>query len=330
MRMAWAIGIDLGGTAVKIALIDRHSGIADHERHATRLDDGPEGVVEQIAALACASYHRGVDRFGPDSFAGVGLGAPGGVDSTRGILSYPPNLPGWTRYPLRDALRKTLEQKGLSLPALMVDNDANAAALGEAYFGAGQTFSDFMLVTLGTGVGGGIILNRSLYRGSHGTAGEIGFMTIDYRGQSVHAGVRGTLEGLIGKEKIVTLAKERYHEHSRRLWSPQHHGEDLSLLSPRTLEHAAHSGDGIAMSIWREVGSILGVGLAGAVALLDIRKFVIGGGISAVGDLVIVPALDRIRHSTLPSMHDDLEVIRASLGNDAGVYGAAALCFESP
>ncbi len=327
--MTWAIGIDLGGTAVKIALIERHTGIVRQERHATRLDDGPEGVIAQIASLAREFCDDGMVRSGPDCFAGIGLGAPGAVDSARGMLSYPPNLPGWTRYPLRDALQRALDQNGTSVPSLVVDNDANAAALGEAVFGAGRKFTDFMLVTLGTGVGGGIILNRELYRGSHGTAGEIGYLTIDYQGGSVHAGVRGTVESLIGKDRIVALGKARYRDNPRELWSEEHHGQDLCRLSPRTLEHAAHAGDAIAVSIWEDVGAILGVGLAGVVALMDVRKFVIGGGISGAGNLVVQPALVRLRQSTLPSMHDDLEVITASLGNDAGVYGAAALCFES-
>ncbi|NTV24741.1 MAG: ROK family protein [Chlorobiaceae bacterium] len=326
---SWAIGIDLGGTNIKTAVVDEARGILFEETQATDTASGPEGVVMQLALLASESYQRASELVDTGTFAGIGVGAPGAVDQVKGMLSYPPNLPGWGCFALRDALQSRLEEVyGLSVPVL-IENDANAAAYGEAMFGGGNSFRDFMLVTLGTGVGGGIILDRKLYRGPNGTAGEIGFTIIDFEGESVHAGVRGTIESLIGKQKIVELACSMLHDpkSSPRLMDLCSH--DLNRFSPRHLERAAHEGDPVALRAWQRVGTILGVGLANVVALMDIRKFVIGGGIAAAGPLIFEPALMQIHRSTLPSMHEGLEIVPAMLGNKAGVCGAAALCFAS-
>jgi glucokinase len=326
---SWAIGIDLGGTNIKAAVVDESEGILFEDAQQTDSGSGPDGIVRQLAFLADNLCQRASETLDTEAFAGIGLGAPGAVDTERGTLSYPPNLPGWGRYALRDNLRLRLEQAHGLGAFVLVENDANAAAYGEAIFGGGNAFRDFMLVTLGTGVGGGIILDRKLYRGTTGTAGEIGFMIIDFEGPSVHAGVRGTIESLIGKERIVELAcsQSTGPELSPRLMELCSH--DYIRLSPRHLEQAAKEGDVVALQTWQRVGTILGVGLANVTALMDIRKFVIGGGIAAAGDLIFEPAMMQLHRSTLPSMHEGLEIVPARLGNKAGIYGAAALCFNS-
>jgi glucokinase len=325
---SWALGIDLGGTNIKIAVVGELEGILFEDTQPTDTSAGPEGVVRQLAFMADACYQRAVETLDADLFAGVGLGAPGAVDAARGTLSCAPNLPGWQqRYALRDQLRLRLEQAHGIKTSVILENDANAAAYGEAIFGGGNAFRDFMLVTLGTGVGGGIILDRKLYRGPSGTAGEIGFMIIDFEGENVHAGVRGTIEGLIGKERIVEMACSQKPDLSPRLMELCH--RDTDRLSPRHLEQAAKEGDAVALRTWERIGSILGVGLANVTALMDIRKFVIGGGIAAAGELIFKPAMMQLHRSTLPSMHEGLEIVPARLGNKAGIYGAAALCFAS-
>ncbi len=325
----WAIGIDLGGTGIKAAVVGKKKGILTKRRVLTDTTSGPMGIVGQLAAIIIDFYHLASETLDTDDFAGVGLGAPGAVDAAKGILSYPPNLPGWTVFPLRDELQKLLQKKEkLSIP-IFIDNDANAAAFGEAVYGAGREFRDFVMVTLGTGVGGGIILNRKLYRGSHGTAGEVGFMIIDYDGSGIHAGIQGTLESLIGKKAIVALACQMIDASPSGSSVAKLCDHDYKKLSPRHLEQAAMDGDAVALAVWQRVGTILGVGLANVTALMDIRKFVIGGGISAAGNLIFDPALDQLRRSTLPSMHEGLELVPAHLGNKAGIYGAAALCFGS-
>ncbi|ABL66360.1 ROK family protein [Chlorobium phaeobacteroides DSM 266] len=324
----WAIGIDLGGTAIKGAVIGEQEGIVTERTIPTDTASGPEGIVEQLAGLIAALKVQGARFFDASGFAGTGLGAPGAVNVSLGTLSYPPNLPGWTVFPLCDALQNCLKEKENLSVSVILENDANAAAFGEAMYGAGKHFSDFLMVTLGTGVGGGIILNRQLYRGANGTAGEVGFMIVDYEGAHVHAGIRGTLESLIGKERIVELASGMIKENpSAGHAVAELCGHDFTRLSPRHLEHAAKQGDPLSLALWQRVGEALGVGLANVTALMDIRKFVIGGGISAAGDLIITPAFERLRRSTLPSMHEGLDIVPAELGNRAGMYGAAALCF---
>jgi len=326
---SWAIGIDLGGTNLKTAIIDEAGGILFEDAQPTDSVAGPDGVIRQLALLGSDLYQQAAESLDTGDFAGIGVGAPGAVDAVKGTLSYPPNLPGWGRYPLRDQLQQRLEQAHGISASVLVENDANVAAYGEAVYGGGSAFRDFMLVTLGTGVGGGIILDRKLYRGPSGTAGEIGFMTIDFEGSSVHAGVRGTIESLIGKERIVELACREGGASGLSLRLLELCDRDVAGLSPRHLEEAAKEGDQFALRVWQRIGTILGVGLANVTALMDIRKFVIGGGISAAGELIFEPALMQLHRSTLPSMHDGLEIVPARLGNKAGMYGAAALCFGS-
>ncbi|HCD36615.1 ROK family protein [Chlorobium phaeovibrioides] len=324
----WAIGIDLGGTAVKAAVAGRETGVLSTSVTPTATADGPQGIVRQISSIAGDLYRSASVTLDPADFHGIGLGVPGAVDRTAGTLSYPPNLPGWDVVALREELQKSLvESIGLKAPVFL-DNDANAAALGEAVYGAGREFSDFLMVTLGTGVGGGIVLNRQLYRGPGGTAGEIGFMIVDFEGTSIHAGIRGTIEGLIGKERIVELARRMIAASPSGSSVGEYCSNDLSRLSPRHIETAALNGDEVCLAVWERVGAILGTGLANVTALMDIRKFVIGGGISGAGELVFGPALSQLRRSTLPSMQEGLELVPAILGNRAGVHGAAALCFS--
>ena len=323
----WAIGIDFGGTAIKAAVVDKERGILTDRRVFTDTASGPRGIVIQLSAIIADLYHEASRKNAAENFVGAGVGAPGAVNSRKGLLSYPPNLPGWAVVSLRDELQSCLmEREKLSI-SVALDNDANVAALGEAHYGAGREFQDFLMVTLGTGVGGGIVLDRQLYRGAQGTAGEVGFMIIDFEGPTLHAGIRGTLESFIGKKGILAIARQMID--AAPLGSSATHlcGNDYSRLSPRHLEEAALAGDDISLAVWNRVGSILGVGLANVAVLMDIRKFVIGGGMSAVGSLIFEPALDQLKQSTLPSMHEGLELVPALLGNKAGMYGSAALCF---
>ena len=324
----WAIGIDLGGTAIKAALIKETEGIVHDRRIATDTASGASSVVAQLASLIVDFYNEALAaHFLPDAFAGVGLGAPSAVDAENGILLYPPNLPGWGRFPLRDELQHYLQNHhGLTL-SVVLDNDANVAAFGEARYGAGRGFKDFLMVTLGTGVGGGIVLNRQIYRGANGTAGEVGFMIIGMDSDNIHAGIRGTVEGMLGKKAIVDIARRFLSESPKASTLGNYCNNDYSRLSPRHIEYAAHAGDTVAQAVWQRAGSLLGTALASVTALMDIRKFVIGGGISGAGELILAPARKQLHASTHPSMHDGLEVVPAFLGNKAGMHGAAALCF---
>jgi glucokinase len=322
----FAIGVDLGGTAIKVASVSTDGRILFDYTLPTEAEKGPAGVIanilsgiQQVLSETCKMHPR-------ELLLGVGVGVPGVVSLDGGTISYPPNLPGWQVVRLGDILRSEVEQREKLVRPVFVENDANVAALGESYFGAGRQFNDFVMITLGTGVGGGIIMNNKIYRGVTGAAGELGHITIDYRSERIHAGIRGSIEGLIGQRHIVEYAKSLMTHTPSPLLHELCHG-DLSVLDAKLLSIAAERGDKVAIETWRFVGEVLGAGLGSLVSVLDIRKFVIGGGVSGAGEFILTPAREHIYRYTLHSMHEGLEILPAQLGNRAGVMGAAALCF---
>ncbi len=322
----FAIGVDLGGTAIKVASVSRDGRLLSDHTLPTEAAKGPEVVIANMLAGIQTVLHETFKTHSRELLLGVGVGVPGVVSLDGGTISYPPNLPGWQVVRLGDILRAELERREtLSLP-VFVENDANVAALGESHFGAGRQFSDFVMITLGTGVGGGIIMNNKIYRGVTGAAGELGHITIDYRSERIHAGIRGSIEGLIGQRRIVEYARSLLEKTPSPILHELCQG-DFSVLDAKQLSMAAQRGDAVAIETWRFVGEVLGAGLGSLVSVLDIRKFVIGGGVSGAGDFILNPAREHLYQYTLRSMHEGLEILPAQLGNRAGMMGAAALCF---
>lgn len=322
----FAIGVDLGGTAIKVASVSASGNILLEHKRPTEAAKGPDAVIENILSGIRVVLSETLKTHSRELLSGVGVGVPGVVSLDGGTISYPPNLPGWTVVRLGDILRAELERRETLLLPVFVENDANVAALGESAFGAGRQFNDFVMITLGTGVGGGIIMNNKIYRGVTGAAGELGHITIDYRSERVHAGIRGSLEGLIGQKRIVDYAKSLMTATPSATLRDLCNG-DFSILDAKLLSEAAQRGDSVAVETWRFVGEALGAGLGTIVSVLDIRKFVIGGGVSGAGDFILNPARETLYRYTLKSMHEGLEILQAKLGNRAGVMGAAALCF---
>lgn len=315
----FAIGVDLGGTMIKAALVERDKGLVAEAAIETEADRGPEHVLDRIAEIV-----RGVETSSPDyPISGVGIGAPGVIDWDRTSVIYPPNLPGWEIINLRDALGSRL---GGGMP-VFVENDANLAGLGSAYYGAGRPHSSFIMITLGTGVGGAIIYNNQIFRGTTGAAGEIGHTTIDFEGPVDRYGIGGAVEAYLGQKflshygryKLLTRHESTIHDVA---------GEDLKDLTPLMLYEAARDGDEPAREILAWAGHKLGVALGSAVNLLDIRKIVVGGGLSAAGDYIFEPARKSIEQYVMPDHRGDVEIIRETLGNEAGMLGAAHLVFQ--
>jgi glucokinase len=312
-----AIGIDLGGTAVKVGLVDSDEHLVSHLILATEAADGPEHVIDRIV--------EGIEQLSAssESLSGIGIGAPGSVSLDRTTVSAPPNFPGWGSVNLSQIIQGRI---GADL-AVIVDNDANAAALGSAYFGAGRSFDSFLMVTLGTGVGGAIIYNRRLFRGTSGGAGEIGHISIDFAGPPAAAGIAGVIEAYLGQRFLSHHAAERLTKcpdsslHDMALTNPEH-------LTPLELFEAATAGDLASIEILAWAGHKLGWGLGSAVNLLDIRKVVVGGGVSAAGDFILEPARVALRKAVIPGLTDGLEIIQETLGNQVGILGAAQLAFN--
>jgi glucokinase len=311
-----AVGVDLGGSAIKSGLVTPQGEILRDTTLPAEADQGPRHVIEQIVK----SVHQLIDSSSYDrqEFAGIGVGSPGTVDLDGGTVKYPPNFPGWTVVRLGEAL---YNEFGLHIE---VDNDANAAAVGEAKFGAGVGHKDFIMVTLGTGVGGGLILDGKIYRGPFGGAGELGHITIDYNGPLCNCGNRGCVEAYVGAKYLTQRAVEgvKNNPGSRILALVKN---DITQIDPKVISLAAEEGDTTAIDIFAEAGKHLGIGLASVVNLLDVRLIIIGGGVAHAGKPLFDAVRESVKHHVLKPMAEGLEVLPAKLGNSAGILGAAAL-----
>lgn len=308
------IGIDLGGTSVKCGLISSTGQILFENKLPTRADEGPSVVVGQIeAGIRDVLAHGGI----PGTRA-VGIGAPGVVDN-RGVVKAPPNLKGWDEVRLADEVAKRLPGYHV-----VVENDANVAAIAEARFGAGRNIPDFLFVIWGTGIGGGIILDGKLFRGPSGGAGEIGHISIDHNGPPCNCGNRGCVEAYLGQRYLSQRTADRLKDHPASKINALLKG-DISALEPLTISQAAADGDTFAQEVLTEAGSLLGVALAGVMNTLDLRVSIIGGGVSGAGDLVLKAAEDSVRSRVLKPLRHEIRVLQATLGNTAGMLGAAGL-----
>ncbi len=316
MAQQLAIGVDLGGTTVKTGLIDSDGKILAQSKLPTRAEENPNAVIEQIkkSITEVLKHTNGM------SVAGVGIAAPGIVENPGGIVKSPPNFRGWDVVPLGGELEKEFKMR------IEVDNDANVAAIAESKFGAGKEYPDFLFIIWGTGVGGGIILDRHIYRGPHGGAGEVGHISIDYQGLQCNCGTKGCVEAYIGQRYLSnrTIEKLKSNPHSKIL---EIVGGDLTKVEPIYISKAAEAGDLLAKEILVEAGTLLGVAIGGVMNTLDFRVTIIGGGVSAVGDFVYEAIRQSTVHSVQKPLREGIQILRAELGNDAGMLGAAGMVF---
>lgn len=312
--MKFAIGIDLGGTNVKAGAVTDGGKILFKTSIPTGAGNGYKFVVKQIISAAEIVIGKAGK---PD---GIGVGAPGVVDFKTGTVKSPPNLPGWKSVNL-----KKIIEKEFGLPAA-VENDANAAAIGEYIYGAGKKRESFIMVTLGTGVGGGIFFNGKLFRGETGGAGEIGHVTINYKGRKCNCGSYGCIETYVGNSKITESAKRLLKAKKDSVLFDLA-GDDLSELSPKTIYEAAKTGDEFSIEVIANVGEMLGAALASAANLLDIATIIVGGGVSGFGKFLFEPLRSSVKRRVVSPLRPRIKVIRSKLGNDAGLKGAASLVY---
>ena len=311
----YTLGVDLGGTSIKIGIVSEKGKILKKLSVDSKAVDGPDSVVDQIK--------KGIDeiiRKSKKKITGIGIGAPGVVTIKKGTVENPPNFPGWGKVNLGKLIEKEFDKK------VYVENDANAAAIGELIFGVGKKYDSFIMITLGTGVGGGIIIEREIYRGEFGAAGEIGHLTIDHDGPHCNCGSKGCIEAFVGNRYLVSRIKEELPDHPEsKIWELI--DDDLQLLSPKIIDTASEAGDPYAESIVKQMGYYLGCALASVSNLLDISTFIIGGGVSGFGK----PLFDSIKETAssrvLTPLRERIEVHPAKLKNDAGIKGASALVF---
>lgn len=314
MAQQLAIGVDLGGTTVKTGLIDSTGTIIAQSKLPTLAEVGPSAVVGQIIA----SIKEVMPKTNGQPLAGIGIGSPGLIQNPGGIVKSPPNMKDWDVVHLADEINKVFNVR------VEVDNDANVAAVAESKFGAGKDLSDFLFVIWGTGVGGGIIMNHQIYRGTSGGAGEVGHISIDHNGLLCNCGTKGCVEAYVGQKYLSKRTIEKLKTNpSPKLMELV--GGDLEKLAPVHLSMAAEAGDALSRDILVEAGTLLGVMIGGVMSTLDFRVTVIGGGVSAVGDFVYDAIRTSVQANVQKPLREGIRIVRAQLGNDAGIFGAAGM-----
>ena len=314
------LGIDVGGTKIISAIVDGRGRIVARDYRETEAQDGPAAVLSQITEAATSVIaESGVNSAG---IAGVGIAAPGPIDAHSGVVTAPPNLPGWKDVPLKELIKDRL-----GLPTAL-ENDANAAALAEHRFGAGRGTKHMIYVTASTGIGGGFILDGKLYAGATGSAGEIGHMTILPHGPLCGCGNQGCLEALASGRAIAREARELVHGGARTLIADLAHG-DPDRISARLVAQAAAEGDAEAGRILDQAMAYLGIGMANLVNLFNPELLVIGGGLTKMDERLFGPVRSIIDQRAFPANAHAVRVIPAELGDDVGVLGAAAVAMLS-
>lgn len=310
------IGVDLGGTTFTVALVDRRGEIEAKTEHDTLAHEGAEAVISRVAEAIRALLKE--TNVKTSELSGIGLGIPGLHDRERGICIYAANL-RWRNVPVRDRF-----QSWFDVPVI-IENDVRCAALGEQHFGAGRGVDDMVLITLGTGVGGAVIMGGRLQRGS-GFAGEVGHQTIDPDGMLCSCGNHGCLEAYAGAIGIVKRARAAYgRKPSEKLQELA--GKELEKLTPKHLSEAALAGDETARWLLAETGRYLGIGLGNVVSLLNPKRIVVGGGVARAGELILASVREEISRR-VPIGMDTAEVVLAELGPAAGVIGASTLVWS--
>jgi len=298
-------------------LVHQEKGIIEQKSVSTQAEKGPEHILNLLSECI-----KEIASLAPNSPKGVGIGSPGSITLDREWVCNPPNFPGWERINMAKEIKSRTGLKAL------VDNDANLAALGSSRFGVGKKFDSFIMVTLGTGVGGGIILNRKLYRGASGAAGEFGHVTIDYHGPLSNSKVRGCLEAYLGQRFMSHHAAERIAQDINNPLFKKFHNV-YETLEPVHIYQAAVDGDPLAIDILRKAGEKLGYGIINYCHVLDIHKVVVSGGVAKAGDFILKPAEETAKAYMLPTFAAQLEIQYEPLGNDAAMLGSATLAFEN-
>ncbi len=304
MKKRFVVGIDLGGTNLKGALLDHKCRILFKTVSSTKNFSKKESLIRAICGIVEEVLEK--NSLFRNEISGVGLGLPGPIDHKAGIVHFLPNIPGWSEVPLKKILEKRL---GVSV---FLDNDAKLMTLAEYRLGAGRKFKNILCLTLGTGVGGGVIINGRLYRGLDNASGEIGHLPINERGPRCNCGGWGCLESYVGNSRILKEAKRRF-------------GRDITL---EELSRLAQRKNKRAKAFWAEVARQLATALTGAVNLLNPDAVIIGGGVASAGRVLFDHLREAVKERAMAVQSRRVKILKAQLGQDAGLVGAALLAWE--
>ncbi len=314
----YAIGVDFGGTNTKVGLVHKSGRVLMETAFPTAESPKPPAFAQRVAREISKLVVDGAIEVG--QVAGAGIGVPGLVDNVHGVIHSVTNVPGWNKL---DA--GSLFEKHWKLP-VCVENDVNAMALGEYRDGAARGFANVVCVTLGTGVGGGLIIEHKLYHGATLTAGEIGHIVVESHGPLCGCGMRGCLEAFIGTKGLLSRAKALLKKNRGGVL---HRWLDEGLvLTPHLLARAAHRRDKAALQVWDEAARYLGRVFGGLANFLNPDIFVVGGGISAAGGFFLNKVRSVAKQYAMSVPGKKLKIVRSGLGNRAGIMGAASLVFD--
>jgi len=313
-----AVGLDVGGTAIKGGLVTRQGKIIGRRSIATETNGGVDHVIQRMIGVV-EEFRRAAESQSLRVQA-VGLGMPGTLSRQRGMVISPPNLPGWRNVPVVERMTA-----GTGLPVVL-DNDANNAALGEYVCGAGQGIRDMALITLGTGIGGGLILGGRLWRGHFENGGEIGHIIVHAGGRPCKCGQRGCLEAYASANSIVAQVIEHLDQGEQSCLRHQHNAGDA--IRAEMIVDAAEAGDRLARRVWQEACTYLAVACVNLQHLLSLQRIVFSGGLSGAGERLLRPVEAALKEASPTMLHDPPELRIAALGNDAGFIGSALSVFS--
>ena len=320
----FAIGVDLGGTNLRIAAVDETGKLLEKQTLGTEVKRGRDSVIRDM----CVAIEQVRAKYkDAGTLCGIGIGVPGFIDMATGMVMRSPNLADWTNFPVREVI-----EKQLGTPVIL-ENDANVAAMGEKWLGAGRGVEHMCMYTLGTGVGGGLVVHGRLWHGMTGMAGELGHFNIFPDGHPCGCGSRGCLEQYASATAIVRMAREAIEKKEASAELVRLMPDPVQFTS-RSIYNLAVQGDASAKRIFEMVGFALGIGIGGMVNALNLPMYVIGGGVASSWD-AFAPAMFKemkfrssIYALTSPEQKDFAQstiITRALLGSDAGLYGAARL-----
>ena len=319
----YSIGVDLGGTNLRIAAVDGDGKLLEKLTLGAEVSRGREFVITEM----CKAIETVRAKYnGSGQLLGIGIGVPGFIDMASGMVMESPNLPDWKSFPVRDEIERRLNT------TVILENDANSAAMGEKWLGAGRQYDHMAMYTLGTGVGGGLVLNGRLWHGMTGMAGELGHFNVYADGHPCGCGSRGCLEQYASATAVVRMAREAIARgESEELEKLSH---DPGQFTSRSIYNLAVQGEHAAKKVFENVGRALGIGIGAMVNALNLPMYVIGGGVSSAWDAFATTMFEEMKfRSSIYSLtspdrigHEKGTIItRALLGSDAGLYGAARL-----
>lgn len=312
------VAVDLGGTHLRTAVCTLQGSILARAKIETQVEKGADYIVRCIAELV----ERAIADTPRERILGIGIAAPGPLDPRTGIVIQTPNLIGFEDYPLRERLAELT-----GLPTV-VENDANAAAVGEHRFGAGRGYSHLVYLTISTGIGGGIIVDNRLLWGSRGLAGEVGHMTVEPHGPRCNCGNIGCLETLASGPAIARHAREAVLAGQPTTLLDLTPGRDPDSITAQIVTEAAAGADTLALDILTRAGFYIGIGIVNLLHLLNPGRIVIGGGVSFAGDVLFKPIRETVSERAPAVYRQGVEIVPAALGDDAGLVGMAAIVFS--